>query len=490
MIFDIIKAIEDAKGSKAKTQILIDNKDNVDLKRAYLLAYSGRFKFFIKKVPEYTPVKYPNVPSKTFSDGLDYLQDILAARVLTGNMAIQGLVDLLSKMNEGDASVLVRVLLKDMRCGASGSIANKVWKKLIPEMPQMLASAYSEKALSYIKFPAFAQLKADGARCFAEIRGDELDDVTLLTRSGNEYLGLDKLKRQLIEMTKEARERHPSGVMIDGELVYHVEVKEEENDLFDMFKEPELPELSKAKEFQQTARTESNGLANKAIKGTISAEEAEGMRFQVWDYVPLDVVYSEGKVPGFAYDVRFRALEMMSKGYDKIILIENHVVHNIHEARAIYKTYVDQGLEGIILKNIGAYWEDKRSKNLVKFKEVITVDLKCVGSYEHRKQPGKMGGLMFVSECGRIRVNAGSGLKDKPEELHELDRTHLWKNRDSLPGTIWELECNGWVTAEGRDDGTVGLFLPIIKQRRYDKEVANTFEAAFGVNFTEATGIK
>ena len=291
-------------------------------------------------------------------------------------------------------------------------------------------------------------------------------------------------------MTKEARERHPNGVMIDGELVYHVEVKEEENDLFDMFKEPELPELSKAKEFQQTARTESNGLANKAIKGTISAEEAEGMRFQVWDYVPLDVVYSEGKVPGFAYDVRFRALEMMSKGYDKIILIENHVVHNIHEARAIYKTYVDQGLEGIILKNIGAYWEDKRSKNLVKFKEVITVDLKCVGSYEHRKQPGKMGGLMFVSECGRIRVNAGSGLKDKPEELHELDRTHLWKIRDSLPGTIWELECNGWVTAEGRDDGTVGLFLPIIKQRRYDKEVANTFEAAFGVNFTEATGIK
>ena len=54
MIFDIIKAIEDAKGSKAKTQILVDNKDNVDLKRAYLLTYSGRFKFFIKKVPEYT----------------------------------------------------------------------------------------------------------------------------------------------------------------------------------------------------------------------------------------------------------------------------------------------------------------------------------------------------------------------------------------------------------------------------------------------------
>ena len=32
MIFDIIKSIEEAKGTKAKTQILVDNKDNVDLK--------------------------------------------------------------------------------------------------------------------------------------------------------------------------------------------------------------------------------------------------------------------------------------------------------------------------------------------------------------------------------------------------------------------------------------------------------------------------
>ena len=73
----------------------------------------------------------------------------------------------------------------------------------------MLASSYDEKGIKKnIKFPAFAQLKADGARAFAEIRGDELDDVKILSRAGNEYLGLDLLKQQLIEMTKEARERH------------------------------------------------------------------------------------------------------------------------------------------------------------------------------------------------------------------------------------------------------------------------------------------
>lgn len=492
MIFDIIKAIEDAKGTKAKEKIIFDNKDNVDLKRAYLLAYSGRFKFFIKKIPEYTPVKYPNVPAKTFSDGLDYLQDTLAARVLTGNMAINGLAHVLSQMLESDASVLIKVLLKDLRCGASASIANKVWKNLIPEQPQMLASSYSEKALKNIIFPAFAQLKADGARCFAEIRGDELEDVILLTRSGNEYFGLDKLKLQLIEMTREARKRHPNGVMIDGELVYHVEVvKEPEESLFDIFGDTQnYPELSKAKEFNQAERTESNGLANKSIKGTISEKEANGMKFQVWDYVPLDVVYSEGKNSGFAYDVRFRALELMVKGFSQIILIENHVVHTLSDARAIYKKYIDMGLEGIILKNINGYWEDKRSKNLVKFKEVITIDLEVVSWYVHSKDPSKIGGFYLKSACGRIYTKAGSGFKDKVEDNHELDRTRLMNEKDELKGRIYECECNGWVTSKGRDDGTVALFLPTIQRERPDKSVANTFEEAFGENFTEATGIK
>lgn len=486
MILDIINELASIGSTKEKEAIIRRHKDNELLKRVFRMAYDGKLQYYIKKWPE--PIKSRGIV--TLETALDFLENELATRKITGNAAIEKLAmyisDLSTGTDAGEEEVLKKVLLRDLRCGASRSIANKVWKGLIPEQPQMLASSYDEKGIEKnIKFPAFAQLKADGARAFAEIRGDELDDVKILSRAGNEYLGLDLLKQQLIEMTKEARERHPGGVMIDGELVYHA-IAAPAGPLDDIF--GDLPELSKAKEFKEESRTMSNGLANKSLKGTISAKEAAGMKFQVWDYVPLDVVYSEGKQSGFAYDVRFRALELMVQGYSQMILIENHIVHNLDEAKAIYRKYVDEGLEGIILKNIGAFWENTRSKNLYKFKEVITIDLRIVDIYEHSKQPGKAGGFYLESECGLIKVKAGSGLKDKPgKDAHELDRTKIWENKNDYIGGILESECNGWLAAEGRTD-YVKLFLPIAIKMRRDKDVANTFADIWG-DFHEVTGL-
>jgi hypothetical protein len=484
MILDIINEIAAIGSTKEKEAIIRRNKDNELLKRVFKMTYDGKLQYYIKKWEE--PSSYSEVSSVSLDDALDVLEFLFANREKTGHAALNKLTDTLQYMYEADREVLKKVLLRDLRCGASRSIANKVWPGLIPEQPQMLASSYDEKGIEKnIKFPAFAQLKADGARAFAEVRGDTLDDVIILSRAGNEYLGLDLLKQQLIDMTKEARERHPGGVMIDGELVYHapIHVPSPLDDLFG-----EMPELSKAKEFKEESRTMSNGLANKSLKGTLSNSEAVGMKFQVWDYVPLDVVYSDGKLSGFAYDVRFRALELMVKGYSQMILIENHIVHNLDEAKVIYRKYVDEGLEGIILKNIGAFWENTRSKNLYKFKEVITIDLRIVGIYPHSKHPGKAGGFYLESECGLIKVKAGSGLKDKPgAKSHELDRTRIWENQNDYIGQVLESECNGWLAAEGRTD-YVKLFLPIAIKIRRDKDVANTFEDIWG-DFHEATGL-
>ncbi len=485
MILEIINEIASIGSTKEKEAIIRRHKDNELLKRVFKLTYDGKFQYYIKKWPG------PGERSQSFgilelNDALDFFEFKLATREITGNAAITELASYIADLSESDSEVLKKVLLRDLRCGASRSIANKVWKGLIPEQPQMLASSYDEKGIEKnIKFPAFAQLKADGARAFAEVRGDTPDDVIILSRAGNEYLGLDKLKQQLIDMTKEARERHPGGVMIDGELVYHAVVAPS-GPLDDMF--GDLPELSKAQEFKEESRTMSNGLATKSLKGTISAKEADGMKFQVWDYVPLDVVYSEGKEPGFAYDVRFRALELMVQGFSQMILIENHIVHNLEEAKVIYRKYIDQGLEGIILKNIGAFWENTRSKNLYKFKEVITIDLRIVGIYPHSKHPGKAGGFYLESECGLIKTKSGSGLKDKAgPDSHELDRTRIWENQNDYIGGILESECNGWLAAEGRTE-YVKLFLPIAVRMRRDKDVANTFADIWG-DFHEVTGL-
>lgn len=494
MIIDILNELAATDSINEKKAIMEREKGNELLKRVFIMAYSKRFNYGIKK----WGTRAKDEIHLTLEDMLYMLEEKLAKRVVTGNAAIEKLEIALSQTSEGDAEVIRRVLMRDLECGTGPTIANKIWKNCIPEQPQMLASAYDEKLIQkHIKWPAFAQLKADGARCFAEVTDD---GVKFFSRAGNEYQGLHKLAKELMIITEDARKRHPSGVMIDGELVYHapkVEPKAD-NDLFGMFEEPE--ELSKAAEFQNVDRSTSNGLANKSLKGTISQVEASGMKLQAWDYVPLDVVYSEGEKPGFAYDVRFRALEAMIAegvalhGFDSVILIENQWVYSLKEAREVYKKYVDQGLEGIILKNMGSFWENKRSKNLIKFKEVIDIAMEIVGFYPHSKDPNKLGGVELKSLCGKITTDCGSGFKDTTrvkvkgkwvdipiDERDALDRERLMKEalEGNLVGRIADCECNGWVHSKGRD-GTVGIFLPIIKGFRFDKTSADTFEDVFG----------
>lgn len=499
MIIDILNELAATDSINEKKAIMEREKDNALLKRVFIMAYSKRFNYGIKKWPQAIPSR----GIQTLESSLDFLENKLATRYFTGNAAIEQLScvisDLATGTEKGEEEVLRRVMMRDLECGTGPTIANKIWKNCIPEQPQMLASAYDEKLIAkHITWPAFAQLKADGARCFAEVTDD---GVKFFSRAGNEYQGLHKLAKELMVITEDARKRHPSGVMIDGELVYHapkVEPKAD-NDLFGMFEE-ETPELSKAAEFQNVDRSTSNGLANKSLKGTISQVEASGMKLQAWDYVPLDVVYSEGEKPGFAYDVRFRALETMIAegialhGFDSVILIENQWVYNLKEAREVYKKYVDQGLEGIILKNMGSFWENKRSKNLIKFKEVIDIAMEIVGFYPHSKDPNKLGGVELKSLCGKITTDCGSGFKDTTrvkvkgkwvdipiDERDVLDRERLMKEalEGNLVGRIADCECNGWVHSKGRD-GTVGIFLPIIKGFRFDKTSADTFEDVFG----------
>lgn len=488
MILEILNEIASTDSINEKQAILEREKDNELLRRVFLMAYSKRFNYGIKKWPQAgeTSQAFGMV---TLEDLLDFAEHTLAPRIITGHAAIKALSDFIADSNKNDAEVLRRVMMRDLECGAGTTLPNRVWKDLIPQQPQMLASSYDEKLIKkHIKFPAFAQLKADGARCFAEVTDD---GVQFFSRAGNNYLGLDLLAEQLFEMTKEARERHPGGVMIDGELVYHAPVVKSSGGSLDFM----FDDIEEEAEVANVDRSTSNGLANKALKGTLTKAEAAGMKFQVWDYVPLETVYDYKSKPGFAYDVRFRALELMAEGFSQVILIENHIVHNLEEAQKIYQIYRDQDLEGIILKNIGGFWENKRSKNQFKFKAVIDIAMEIVGYYAHSKDPNKLGGVQLASSCRKITSDCGSGFTDTTrkkvkgqwidipiEDRDEMDREALMIEAlaGNLVGRIADCECNGWTKSKGRKDGTVGIFLPIIKGFRFDKNCADTFEDVFG----------
>lgn len=398
------------------------------------LTYDKSYNFYIKKIPEYC-----SSGMKDLSWGLDQLS-VLYTRAKTGHEGIAHLTGILSMLSDDDAEVICKIILRDVSSGFSEGTINKVWTGLIPELPIMLAQPMKDKFIAKIKYPAVAQLKADGARCIAVVDGM---DIKLFSRNYKGYYGLESLCDELSTIIK-------GRWVVDGELVcvdHHGNV---------------LP------------RKTSNGVINKSSKGTITEAEAEYVRFQVWDLIPYDDYFYEESYSEPMID-RYNNLVGMCQGAKRVFPIETHIVNDLKDAREVFQKYVAQGLEGIILKNLKAPWENKRSNNQVKFKVEIESDLVIVGMYEGTgKYQGMMGGISCQSADGKVCVNVGSGFTDD-------DRAYFWNNQDEFIGTVVEIKHNGLILSKEKD-ATYSVFLPIFKFIRDDKDAkdADTLESMNG----------
>lgn len=428
-VYKILKQLEATSSKNEKEAILVNNKDNKVLKECFRLAYSPTIQFYQKQLPEDIDAPFPKI--YTLEEGLEDLKQ-LYNRIYTGSGAKIWLQDILSILTPEDNKVLKRVVLKDLRCGVGDTTVNKVWKGLIPKVPQMLASAMKEKSLSKIEFPALAQLKSDGSRCIAYC---STDGVRLMSRNGKQYIGLTDLEKSLSH-------KEFDGFVIDGELVF---------------------DTTKAD------RSTGNGIITKAVKGTISEQEQSNVIFQVWDMIPQNCYVEKGRY-SVAEEIRYNTLHMAVElsSTVNVQMIPCHVVGNMQAAKELFQDYVSKGYEGIILKNKYTPWEDKRSPNLVKFKEELFADLLVSGFYEGEgKYEDMLGGLSLESTDGIINVNVGSGFTDD-------QRTELWKNRDDLLDKIVEVKYNGVVV--DKRTGVRSLFLPIFQRIREDKSDANNYE--------------
>ena len=437
-VLTILNEISSLAGSNDKLACLKKHSAGPSgelLAQVLQLTYDKSYNFYIKKIPDHCPGGM-----RDLAWGLDQLS-VLYTRAKTGNAGIEHLAGILSMVGDDDAEVIVKIILRDVSSGFSDGTINKVWDGLIPELPMMLAQPMKDKFINKIKYPAMAQLKADGARCAAVIDGM---DVKLFSRNYKGYYGLESLCEELTEVVKGGR------YVIDGELVC---VDRDGNVL---------------------PRKLSNGIINKSSKGTISKAEAESVRFQVWDLIPYDDYFHEDSY-AVPTKTRYANLIKMIDGAKRITAIENHVVINLAEAKVVFQKYVAQGLEGIILKNMDGPWENKRSNHQVKFKVEIESDLVVIDMYEgNGKYEGMMGGITCQTRDGKVVTNVGSGFNDE-------DRDYFWKNKKELIGSVVEIKHNGLILSKEKG-ATYSVFLPIFKFIRDDKEPkdADTLESIDG----------
>lgn len=369
-VYQIIEELASTRSRNEKDRILAANKDNESLRSFFKAALDPFNTYFIKKIPTSSGrLTKENIGLEKAISMLDSLKD----RAVTGNAAIEYVANILGNVDENDADLIRKIIKKDPDCGVSRETVNKVWANLIPVYPVLLCNAYSKKAVDALNWKAgvYVQLKSDGARCNIVI--DENGGVELFSRQGRpidvkgrfDYLG-EKFK----------------SVMIDGELLY--------------------------RSADGTAsRKVGNGIVNKAIKGTISEEEAASLYLMAWDVIPLEAFKAEKYDVG--YKQRFESLAQYVDN-DGIVLTPTKIVHSIEEAFDIYKEYRDMDLEGAILKDLDALWSATRSKKQVKLKAEIVSTLRVVDYQEGRDQfEGLMGALICESSDGKVRVSVGGG---------------------------------------------------------------------------------
>lgn len=413
-VLQIIDTIARDSKRTEKEKILLEHRNNSDLKKVFFTAYNPDYVFWI--------AKHPAVTSYTgelhLSKAIDMVVEELCSRKVTGNAAIALYSNILSSLDEEDSEVLRRIINRDLRCGVGVPTINKVWKDLVPVYEMMLAETDPKK----LSFPdVITQIKSDGIRCLLTLT--KTGDTVLRTRNGN---SIDSLSSVFSEDAKNCMNPEETW---DGELVCY---------------ENGVP----------LSRKISNGLLNKAIRGTISEDESKKVRFIVWD-----IVDRSQKVP---YWKRLETLTEQARTSELFIVVVSRKAETLEEVHSHFRDAIENGDEGVIAKNLNSVWQPKRSFDLVKFKDELTCDLIVVDIEKGTgRNEGRLGALVCESQEGLLRVNVGTGFND-----HQRDSFD-----ESMIGKIVEVKYNAQITK--KDGGMSCLYLPRFLRIRLDKSIAN-----------------
>ena len=261
MILQILQELEANNSRNFKIELLTKHKDNELLKEVCRLANDPFTQFYQRKIPV-----YEQTYKTTF--GIEWALGelkILSDRTLTGNKAIEHLTYILSSILPDDAKVIERIIQKDLKCGVNTSTINKVWKNLIPEFPCMLCSPFEQKLVDKIVFPAIVQQKMDGMRFTAIVKFDRdlKGTVEFRSRNGKEITLLGSLEQEFIELA------YGKDLVFDGELLVYDTVETDSNGKI-------------------CDRQTGNGILNRAVKGTITKEQADRVVATLWDQIPYE----------------------------------------------------------------------------------------------------------------------------------------------------------------------------------------------------------
>jgi DNA ligase-1 len=392
--------------------------------------------------------------SEDFTDSTFAILDGLAKRQYTGRIGDECITSLYNRLNAQSAELLWRVINKDLKAGFSESSVNKVYKGAIPETPYMRCSLPKDAKMEEWAWSTgiISQIKADGMFFNGDV---ESEIVTLTSRQGQPFPveGFEEVMDQLSWLLRAGimyLPGHTVGSQVHGELTV-VDTNG-----------------------KTLARQVGNGMINKLIQGT-PLQPGHRLVADIWDIIPIECAVSKGKFEAHYIDrlrVINNALKQLVREFNPAVsLIETKIVRSNEEAQAHYKDARKRKLEGTIVKKPTMIWRDGTSKDQVKLKQEVPVELEVEGFEEGKpgsKTEATFGSLRCKTSDGLLKVNVGSGFSD-------AQRQEINENREDWVGAIITVKSNEIMYA-ARGKKVHSLFLPIFIERRLDKSTADTFD--------------
>jgi DNA ligase-1 len=368
------------------------------------------------------------------------LLDDLAARRLTGNAAHVEINKTRKWLSEQEREAFDRILLKDLKAGFGAETVNKGRPGTIPTTPYMRCCLPKDAKLQSWPWAqgVYSQEKADGMFANANI---ETDEATLVSRQGSIF-PMGPFAELAAEMVKHLKPGHQ----------YH-------------------GELLVSRDGVVLPREIGNGILNSILKG---GEFGPGERpvYLMWDCIPAPMAVAKGR-----YEIPYaeRFLNLLADTSPSLRKIQTRLVYSLAEAEEHYRELLAQGKEGTVLKHPDAIWRDGTSKQQVKLKLDVDVDLRVIGF-----TPGKgkfaqtFGAVQCATLDGLLRVDV-SGFTD-------LRRNEINASRSTVLGQIMTVKANAIMPGE-----PYSLFLPRFVELRLDKTVADTLSEVLD-QFAAAVG--
>lgn len=384
------------------------------------LAYDCLVTFGVKKVPEKTVQGGQGFPWSAFME----LANALSERKLTGNAARDAIKLAMDCATTEQWNNWYRpILIKDLRCGITERTINTVVEAagrldlVIPVFSAQLAHDGTDHPKKCAG-KKMVEVKLDGVRVLTVVY--PTGQVTQYSRNGKELVNFEHIKKEFAATVTGITE----PVVFDGEVM-----------------------SSSFQDLMKQVHRKDNVAASDAVLHLFDFIPLKDFMAGSWDRRQVD---RTAKLAGWK--------DLWREETPSISILEHEVIDlDTPEGREQFKKInaraIEGGYEGIMLKDLDAPYECKRTHSWLKIKPTITLDLTVVAIEEGTgKNVGKMGALVCEGvDMGRsIKVNVGSGFTDE-------QRDGFWQDQTAVVGSVAEVMAD---VVTQNQDGSYSLRFP------------------------------